>query len=125
MSRRLRVLLVEDTERDAALLTLYLRRGGYQPEISRVETADEMQSQLQSGEWDVVISDFNLPRFGAPAALDVLKQSGRKLPFIVLSAGVSEEAAAELLEAGATHYLMKDRMDQVVGIIQREVREND
>jgi CheY-like chemotaxis protein len=111
----------EDTERDAALLVLYLRRGGYQPAIVRVETAAEMQAQLDGSEFDVVISDFNLPRFGALAALDVLKSSGRQLPFIVLSGEASEEVIARVMQAGATHYVPKDQMIRIVPLVEREL----
>ena len=48
MSKPLRVLLVEDSERDAALLLLYLRQGGYEPTIRRVQTAFTMKVQLDS-----------------------------------------------------------------------------
>ena len=61
----LRVLLVEDDEDDAHLLTRYFERAGYRPSIRRVETADEMRRALDDAGagWDVVLADFNLPGF--------------------------------------------------------------
>ena len=120
MSRLLRVLLVEDSERDAALLLLYLRRSAYQPVIERVETADEMQARLETGEFDVVISDMNLPRFNAAAALKLLRDSGRTTPFLIVSG--DDRAATELLSAGATQYLPKDRMADVITAIDQALK---
>jgi CheY-like chemotaxis protein len=120
MSRPLRVLLVEDSERDAALLLLYLRRSAYQPVIERVETAAEMQARLETGEFDVVISDMNLPRFNAAAALKILRESGRTTPFLIVSG--DDRAANELLGAGATQYLPKDRMADVIAAIDQALK---
>ena len=63
MSKQLRVLLVEDSEDDAALLTRELKKGGVQPVVQRVETAEAMKKALEKQEWDVVIADYVLPMF--------------------------------------------------------------
>ncbi|MGB9414801.1 MAG: response regulator, partial [Acidobacteriaceae bacterium] len=93
----LRVLLVEDDEDDAALLARFFERAGYRSSVRRVETADEMRRALNEpdAEWDVVLADFNLPSFSAPAALQLLKRMGRDVPFIIMSGAVSEETAVE------------------------------
>jgi len=46
MSQPLRVLIVEDSEDDTALLLRDLRRGGYDPTYERVENAEAMQAAL-------------------------------------------------------------------------------
>jgi phosphoserine phosphatase RsbU/P len=122
MSKPLRLLLVEDSERDAALLSLYLRRGGYQPAVQRVETAADMQTHLAAQEWDVIISDVNLPRFSALAALDVLRRSGCHIPFLVVSGEADEKVIAEIRAAGATEFLGKDQMAQIVAAIDRAMQ---
>jgi CheY-like chemotaxis protein len=70
----LRVLLVEDSENDALLLLRELRRGGYEPVCERVSTPEEMERALEGASekkrpWQIVISDYYMPRFGAPDAL--------------------------------------------------------
>ena len=122
MTKPLRVLLVEDSERDAALLLLYLRRAGYEPTLERVESGPEMQIRLESSDWDVIISDLNLPNFGAPAALELLRQSGRNIPFIVLSGAIDEDVAKKILAAGAMKYLVKGQMKQVMAAIEEAVQ---
>jgi CheY-like chemotaxis protein len=97
----LRVLIVEDSENDTLLLLRELRRGGYEPHYQRVQTADAMEKALASSEWDVIISDYRMPRFSALEALKVFKKSGSDAPFIVISGQVGEEAAVEVMRAGA------------------------
>jgi len=118
----LRILLIEDSERDAALLTLYLRRGGYEPTMQRVENATAMKTQLDSAEWDVVISDFNLPSFNAYAALELLRQSGRRIPCLVVSGEMSEQIISGVTKAGATGYLAKYEMKNIVPAIERAIQ---
>jgi PAS domain S-box-containing protein len=121
----LRVLLVEDSEDDAILLGRYFERAGYQPSVRRVETADEMRHALSEShtQWDVVLADFNLPNFSAPAALHLLKHMGQDVPFIVMSGAVSEETAVEAMRAGAHDYVSKQNLARLVPAIEREMRE--
>lgn len=121
----LRVLLVEDSEDDAHLLSRYFARAGYQPSVRRVETADGMREALNEpdADWDVVIADFNLPSFSAPAALRLLKRMGRDLPFIIMSGAVSEETAVDAMRAGAHDYISKQNLARLVPAIEREIRE--
>ena len=67
--KRVRVLVVEDSPADAELLIHQLESGGYEVAATRVETADAMRSALKTDAWDVVISDYSLPRFSAPEAM--------------------------------------------------------
>ena len=118
----LRILLVEDSERDAALVLLYLRRAGYEPTLKRVDTRIEMKVKLQSSDWDIVISDFNLPGFNAYAALEVLQQSGKKIPVIVLSGEINQAIIDGVTKAGANEYLCKYEMRQIVPAIERALQ---
>jgi PAS domain S-box-containing protein len=122
---RLRVLLVEDDEDDAALLARLFQRAGYDPSVRRVETADEMRRALNEADagWDVVLADFNLPNFSAPAALQLLKRMGRDVPFIIMSGAVSEETAVEAMRAGAHDYVSKQNLARLIPAIEREIRE--
>ena len=73
MNTQLRVLIVEDSESDARLIARQLQRAGYDLGYERVETAEAMQTALAQQEWDLVIADYNLPRFSGPAALEIFK----------------------------------------------------
>jgi PAS domain S-box-containing protein len=121
----LRVLLVEDNEDDASLLNRIFERAGYRASVQRVETAEGMQQALsQTGaEWDVVLADFNLPSFSAPAALKLLKRMGRDVPFIIMSGAISEETAVAAMRAGAHDYVSKQNLARLMPAIEREMRE--
>jgi len=123
MSTLLRVLIVEDSEDDAELSLRELRRGGYDPAFERVESAVAMRAALEAGGWDLVVSDYHLPQFSAPDALAVLKQSGLDVPFIVVSGFIGEEAAVEILLAGAHDFIVKTKLARLLPAIQRELRE--
>jgi DNA-binding response OmpR family regulator len=121
MARPLKVLLVEDSERDAALLKLYLRRGGYDADVHRVETRDDLRAELRSGEWDVVVSDFNLPGFDAFAAMEDLRESGRSIPFVVLSAEIASQVIDGITALGS-RYVCKYVMKDILPIIDEYLR---
>src|SRR5438874_1441789 len=115
----LRVLIVEDSEEDSDLIVLELKRGGYEPFYRRVETADAMARALEEGEWDLVLSDFSMPRFSVPEALGMVQQKGLDLPFVIVSATIGEEAAVEAMKAGAHDYILKHRLGRLVPAIKR------
>jgi PAS domain S-box-containing protein len=123
MSKPLRVLIVEDSEDDAALLERELRRGGYKPATKRVETAKAMSAELKQQQWDIVISDYVLPSFSGRKALTLLKEAGLDLPFIIISGKIGEDTAVEAMKAGAHDYMMKDRLTRLIPAIQRELEE--
>ena len=75
MKKSLRLLLIEDSDLDAAHLLLELKRGGFEPVVRRVETREEFDDALHDGQWDAIISDYHLPRFSAPEALDRFRMS--------------------------------------------------
>ncbi|HEX6084195.1 MAG TPA: response regulator [Thermoanaerobaculia bacterium] len=122
MARPLRVLLVEDSERDAALLRLYLRRGGYDPDVQQVDTRAQLAAQLQAGPWDIVVSDFNLPGFDAFDARKMVLESARELPFIVLSADFSP-AMTEQMAAAGIRYVCKYEIRSIIPIIDDYMRD--
>ena len=121
----LRVLLIEDNEDDAFLLTRHFERAGFHPLLRRVETADAMRHELTQpdAEWDVILADYNLPTFSAPAALQLLKRLGRDLPFIMMSGAVTEETAVDAMRAGAHDYVSKQNLARLIPAIERELRE--
>ncbi len=107
MATPLRCLLVEDSASDAGLIVRALQKAGYEVVHERVETAGQMRAALEEQVWDAVIADYSLPEFSGPAALALLKETGLDLPFIVVSGAIGEQAAVEMMKAGAHDYLMK------------------
>jgi two-component system cell cycle sensor histidine kinase/response regulator CckA len=123
MSKALRALFVEDSERDAELLLYELEESGYLVTHTRVQTAEAMKAALESASWDVVFSDYSMPTFNAMGALDVLKASGLDLPFIIVSGTIGEETAVAALKAGAHDFLVKARLARLIPALERELRD--
>lgn len=119
----LRILFVEDVPDDVTLILFELRRGGYEVTWERVDTAEAMTAAL-TRPWDVVLSDYTMPRFNAPAALAVLKASAQaEVPFIIASGSIGEESAVASLKAGAADFIIKSNLARLVPAIERELGE--
>ncbi len=105
MNVPLRVLLIEDSDDDAALVVRTLRRGGYDLTYTRVESAEAMRDALARHPCDLVISDYSMPQFSGPAALQLLHEVGIDVPFIIVSGTIGEETAVAAMKAGAHDFL--------------------
>jgi len=123
MNQTLHALIVEDSESDAGLVIRLLRKAGYDVFFEQVQTAEEMTAALARQVWDVVISDYSLPRFDAPTALALLQETGQDIPFIVVSGTIGEDTAVTTMKAGAHDYLMKDNLLRLAPAVAREMRE--
>lgn len=123
MNKKLRVLIVEDSEDDAFLILRRLRRDGLEPECERVDSAQAMRMALAKRPWDVIISDYDIPGFGGIDALGLWKASGSDIPFIMVSGVLGEDVAVEMMRQGAQDYLIKDRLDRLAPAIERELRD--
>jgi signal transduction histidine kinase len=123
--KTIRLLLVEDSPDDAELLLLELKRNGYDVVHERVETERDMRAALERAQWDAIIADFAMPAFSAPAALEILKETGLDLPFIIVSGTMGEEAAVAAMRSGAHDYVLKgESVVRLCPAIERELRES-
>lgn len=123
MGTPLRVLFVEDSENDAALVVRELQRGGYDPISTRVDTPAAMKEALLGQRWDAVIADYSMPHFSAHEALGLLKDTELDLPFIIVSGSIGEETAIAAMKAGAHDYLIKNNLTRLVPAIERELKD--
>jgi PAS domain S-box-containing protein len=122
-SEPLRLLLVEDSQDDALLLKRELEKGGFSPEIRRVETAEAYNQALDENGWDMVIGDYVLPAFSGHEALKILRRRDPDLPFIIVSGVVGEEVAVETMKAGANDYLLKHNLTRLAPAVRRELND--
>jgi two-component system cell cycle sensor histidine kinase/response regulator CckA len=121
----LRVLMIEDSEDDAALLLRELKSGGYEIESERVDLPETLKSAFESKQWDLVVSDFSMPHFSGTDALRFVREKGSDVPFIFVSGTIGEETAVEALKNGAQDYLMKTNLKRLVPAVQRALRESE
>jgi two-component system, cell cycle sensor histidine kinase and response regulator CckA len=123
MSTPLRVLIIEDSEDDALLLLRELRRGGYDVTYQRVDNARTMYAALDSGAWDLVMSDHSMPGFSGMQALELLRSRNVELPFIFVSGTLGEEMAVNALKSGAQDYLLKGNLKRLRSAVDRTLEE--
>src|SRR5271169_4062362 len=119
----LRLLMIEDSEDDAALLVRELRRGDYEVEFERVDESSALESVFQKQNWDLIISDYSTPHFSGIDALKLLRSKGCERPFIFVSGTIGEETAVAALRDGAQDYLMKTNLKRLVPAVQRALKE--
>jgi len=124
MNTPLRVLIIDDSERDALLLIRTLRKEGLELHSERVDTAVAMERSMATNTWDLAISDCHMPDFSVEGALAIWKRKGKDQPFIVVSGAIGEEEAVSLLKAGAHDFVKKDNLFRLVPAIERELRDS-
>jgi signal transduction histidine kinase len=124
--KRLRLLHLEDSELDHQLLVAHLRRDGLLAEIARVDSEADFLRALDAEEpWDVVVSDYNLPGFSGLVALDLLKASGKAIPFVLVSGEIGEDTAVEAMRNGASDYLLKNNLTRLTPALLHAVETHE
>ncbi len=119
--RAIRLLHLEDSELDHALVLAHLRRGTLRLQETRVETRHEFEQAL-TAPWDLVISDYHLPGFSGLEALQMLRERERggpgPVPFILVSGQIGEDTAVEAMRNGANDYLLKNNLSRLAVAVE-------
>ncbi len=125
-SRRLRILHLEDDPLDAELVQEMLRLDHVDCDIKVVSTSEDFDREMEKGDVDIVISDYNLPGYCGTEALESTRKSGSSVPFIFVSGSIGEERAVEVVRMGATDYVMKEHLRRLGIAVRRamEIRES-
>ncbi|MFP5410995.1 MAG: EAL domain-containing protein [Gammaproteobacteria bacterium] len=123
MTQPLRLILVEDSENDALLVLRALTRGGFAPEHVRVDSAETLRAALEGADWDVVITDHNLPSFNSRDALAIVREHNADLPVVIVSGSIGEDIAVAAMKGGAHDYIMKENLARLAPAIERELRD--
>jgi signal transduction histidine kinase len=118
--RPLRVLHLEDSDLDHELAMAHLQRAGLLVQAQRIESRAEFAAELQ-GDWDLILSDYNLPGFSGLQALDMLRDSGRLWPFILVSGEIGEDTAVEAMRNGASDYLLKNNLARLAPAMEHAI----
>ena len=123
MKTKLRLLIVEDSPEDAALLKRELERAGYGLDSERVETESAFRQALAQANWDAVLCDYTLPQFSGKSALRIVRETDADLPFIYVSGTIGEDVAVEAMKSGAQDYVLKNNLKRLAPAVARELRE--
>lgn len=120
---KLHVLCVDDSPDDAELEILALERHGFTVEGARVDERDAAIAALDDGAWDLVLCDYSMPRFSAPAMLELLRSYEADIPCLVVSGAIGEEAAVETIRLGAYDYIFKNNLKRLGPAAERALRD--
>lgn len=120
-ARPLRVLHLEDSVPDHELALLHLLRAGLRVQTTRVDTEAGLREALATDDWDLVLSDFNLPGFNGLRAQDILRESGKDLPFILVSGEIGEDTAVAAMRNGAADYLLKNNLSRLAPAVEHAI----
>jgi two-component system phosphate regulon sensor histidine kinase PhoR len=123
MTILLRLLMVEDSADDELLVIGALKRHGYDVRWTRVEEASALVAALGESRWDILTSDWSLPRFGALAALPIVRSRLPHLPIVVVSGTVDSETAAAAVDAGAHDVGSKWELGRLPTVVERLLRD--
>ncbi len=118
----MRVLLVEDSEDEALLLTHELKRAAAEVSWKRVDTPEALRAALNEEEWDLVISDHAMPRFSSEEAFEEVRRCGKDIPFIIYSGTINETAAFAAMAKGVHDFVEKGNVRRLLPVIQREMK---
>jgi PAS domain S-box-containing protein len=125
MSKELRVLVVEDTPQDMALINHELRRAGLRFRSQRVESRDAFLHELEHHPPDVILSDHGVPGFDGFAALAEARNRCPDAPFIFVTGAPRDEAVRQTLHSGADDYVLKSHLNLLGPAVERALREAD
>ena len=117
------ILHLEDDSNDAELIQFHLRSKRFDCAITWVKTSQEFIEALETGTFDLVLSDYRMPGFTGDDALRMVRTSHNPLPFIMLTGELGEDRAIETIKRGATDYVLKGNLARLVPSIERALRE--
>lgn len=119
----LRVLLVEDSPDDAALMCRQMLDAGLQASFERVDTAQALRDALPRFAPDVVLSELSMAGFAGNQALQIVRGWHADVPFIFVSGTLGEEIAVAALHQGANDYIIKHQPARLPSAVARAVRD--
>lgn len=115
--------MVEHSEEDADLVLRILAQGGFKTDCLCVSTTADLYDALKIRDWDVILSDYDLPRLSAQEVLHIMRSEELDIPLIIISSQIGEEAAEHIMALGAYDFMMKSNLARLVPAIRRSLHE--
>lgn len=125
MKKNLNILFIEDSEDDALLIQRELIKGGYQIFALRIDNESALVEALHKHNWDLVLADYVLPQFSGIKAIRIMREIDPDLPCIMISGRAGEETAVEAMRAGASDFILKNRLSVLLPVIDRVINETE
>jgi signal transduction histidine kinase len=125
MKEILKILHLEDLPDDAELVARVLKKAGLKFEAILTENKNDFINALKEFSPDIILSDHSLSSFDSQEALKIVREMGINVPFILVTATVSEEYAVSIIKEGAADYILKDRLQRLPNAIQNAIEKYD
>jgi len=113
----IKILHLEDSGTDIELIERELRKSDIHFEKKVVADKAGFEVALQTFAPEIILADHSLPSFNSFEALDILKRWNISIPFILITAYISEEFAVTVMKAGAWDFILKDRLQRLPSAI--------
>jgi PAS domain S-box-containing protein len=120
--KSLNILILEDNPDDAELVVAELEKGRCIINWNRVDTEEDFKKSLKEPP-DLILADYKLPSLNALDALRIKQEIAPTIPLIIVSGTIGEEYAVECIKAGATDYVLKDRLFRLCPVVKRALME--
>lgn len=120
---KLRVLEVEDDLADVELVRRALQKGGFEPDLDVVQTAEDFATHLRTNRYDVILADYGLPSWNGMDTVEILRREGLDVPVVVVSGSLGELKAVECIKQGAADYVLKDNLPRLPESVRHALRE--
>jgi len=124
-NRHLHLLVIEDSADDTELIARALKRDGYTLELRRVESEETLREVLARDEYDLAITDHELPGFDSELVLEILAELTPDLPCLLVSGKVGEEAVGKAMRQGAVDYVAKDGIGRLPAAVESALIESE
>ena len=121
MNKKIKLLILEKSEKEIEPILKELRSYGYNPEYKLLGTFEDFSGSIKKGSWDAVIASKELKSLNATDALKFLKGKNLDIPFIIVSGRSNEESLIPLIKSGANDYVRKDEMFMLPQILKNEI----
>lgn len=123
-SELLRILLVEDSPMDVALIEHQLRATGRKLALTTIDNRESFETELSRRPPHLILSDYSLPAFNGGKALEIAQRLAPAVPFIFVTGTMGEEVAIDMLKQGATDYVLKNRLARLTPAVNRALSES-
>ena len=122
---KLKVLLIEDDPVDKELVLRALRNGGFDPQADSADNREEFVAYIEKNPYHVILADYGLPTWRGTDALELLRERGLDVPFVLVTGSLGDEKAVECIKLGTTDYVLKDHLLRLPVAVRRALREKN
>jgi len=123
MDKPVNILIFEDNPSDAELMKRKMKKAGFDFTAKTAQDKNAFLGLIETYVPDIILADYSVPGFDGLAAMEEARKRFEDIPVIIVSGAIGEEFAIECLKAGATDYVLKDKLARLGPVIERALKE--